>query len=123
MLAITQFEVYVLENGRWTIHARYGSDQRKAAVMDARTTEFTTGLPTKVVAETYFPEINESELVTAYISPKARELREQAKTVKRAGRAPGTPRAMCTPTPRYARPDRTHRPAPGTRPRAGPTAA
>ncbi len=94
MLAITQFEVYVLDNGRWTIHARYGSDQRKAAVMDARTTEFTTGLPTKVVAETYFPEINESELVTAYISPKARELRENAKTVKRSGRAPGSPRQM-----------------------------
>jgi hypothetical protein len=94
MLAITQFEVYVLDNGRWTIHARYGSDQRKAAVMDARTTEFTTGLPTKVVAETYFPEINESELVTAYISPKARELRESGKTLKRSGRAPGTPRHM-----------------------------
>ncbi|MGE3475126.1 MAG: hypothetical protein AB7H70_04900 [Rhodospirillaceae bacterium] len=94
MLAITQFEVYVLDNGRWTIHARYASDQRKAAVMDARTTEFTTGLPTKVVAETYFPEINESELVTAYISPKARELRESGKTVKRSGRAPGSARHM-----------------------------
>jgi len=90
MLAITQFEVYVLDHGRWTIHARYGSHQRKAAVMDARTTEFTTGLPTKVVCETYFPEINESELVTAYVSPKARELREEAKT-RRQGRSPGPP--------------------------------
>lgn len=88
MLSVTQFEVYVLDHGRWTIHARYGGDQRKAAVMDARTTEFTTGLPTKVVAETYFPEIDESELVTAYISPKARDLREAAKSVKRAGRNP-----------------------------------
>ncbi len=88
MLSITQFEVYVLDHGRWTIHARYGSDQRKAAVMDARSTEFTTGLPTKVVAETYFPEIGESELVTAYISPKARERREAAKSIKRAGRSP-----------------------------------
>lgn len=94
MLAITQFEVYVLDNGRWTMHARYGSDQRKAAVMDARSTEFTTGLPTKVVAETYFPEINESELVTAYISPKARALRESGRTVKRSGRAPGSARHM-----------------------------
>lgn len=87
MLSITQFEVYVLDNGRWTIHARYGSEERKAAVMDARNTEFTTGLPTKVVAETYFPEIDEAELVTAYISPKARELRDAAKSVKRSGRA------------------------------------
>ncbi len=86
MLAITQFEVYVLEHGRWTIHARYGSDQRKAAIMDARNTEYTTGFPTKVVAETYFPETNESELVTAYVSPKARELRENAKTARRPGR-------------------------------------
>lgn len=88
MLAITQFEVYVHDQGRWTLHARYGSDQRQAAVTDARTTEYSTGLPTKVVCETYFPEINESELVTAYISPKARELREEAKA-RRKGRSPG----------------------------------
>ncbi|MCA0200713.1 MAG: hypothetical protein LCH56_07700 [Proteobacteria bacterium] len=97
MLAITQFEVYVLDKGRWTIHARYGSDQRRAAIMDARTTEITTGLPTKVVAETYFPESNESELVTAYIGPKARELRESAKAIKRSGRSSGAPRHMAAP--------------------------
>ncbi|MGE4061790.1 MAG: hypothetical protein AB7E79_00330 [Rhodospirillaceae bacterium] len=91
MLSVTQFEVYVFDHGRWTIHARYGSDQRKAAVMDARTTEFSTALPTKVVAETYFPEIDESELVTVYVSPKARELREAAK-IRRSGRTPMTAR-------------------------------
>lgn len=90
MLAITQFEVYVREHGRWTIHARYSSEQRKPAIMDARTTEFTTGLPTKVVRETYFPEVNESELVTVYVSPKARALNEASQSVRRQGRQLGT---------------------------------
>lgn len=96
MLAITQFEVYVLDHGRWTIHARYGSDQRKMAIMDARNTEFSTGLPTKVIVETYFPEIDEAELVTAYISPKARERREAAKSVKRVGRNASLQRPLST---------------------------
>lgn len=99
MLSITQFEVYALDHGRWTLHARYGSDQRKAAVMDARNTEFTTGLPTKVVVETYFPEIDESELVTAYISPKARERREAAKNIKRSGHHPMAARRAAVITP------------------------
>jgi hypothetical protein len=107
MLAITQFEVYVLDHGRWTIHARYGSDQRKAAIMDARNTEFTTGLPTKVIAETYFPEIDEAELVTAYISPKARERREAAKQIKRGG---GSAAATQRPAPATATTGKQRRP-------------
>lgn len=73
MLAITQYEVYAFSQGRWTLHARYPSEDQKEAVLDARTTEAATGFPTKVVRETYFPEINNSETITTYISPKAKE--------------------------------------------------
>lgn len=73
MLSVTQFEVYALQHGRWTLHARYPSEERKQAILDARTTEIATGFPTKVMRETYFPELNDTELVTAYISPKAKE--------------------------------------------------
>jgi len=73
MLAITHFEVYAFHQGRWTLHARYTSEDQKEAVLDARTTEASTGFPTKVVRETYFPEINNSETLTTYISPKAKE--------------------------------------------------
>jgi len=75
MLAITQFEVYVLQHGRWILHARYSGEERHEAVLDARTTEIATGYPTKVLRETYFPEVNDSETVTAYISPKAKTAR------------------------------------------------
>ena len=42
MLAVTQFEVYALQHGRWTLHARYTSEERKEAILDARTTEIAT---------------------------------------------------------------------------------
>jgi adenylate cyclase len=73
MLAITQFEVYVLQQGRWILHARYPGEERQQAVLDARTTEAATGFPAKVIRETYFPEVNDSERITTYISPKAKE--------------------------------------------------
>lgn len=73
MLAITQFELYVLQKGRWLLHARYPGEERNEAVLDARTTEHTTGFPSKVIRETYFPDINESERITTYISQKAKD--------------------------------------------------
>ena len=73
MLAITQFEVYVLQKGRWLLHARYPGEERDQAVLDARTTEHTTGFPSKVIRETYFPDINDSERITTYISQKAKD--------------------------------------------------
>ncbi len=73
MLAITQFEVHVLQKGRWTIHARYPGEERNQAIQDARATEAGTGFATKVIRETYFPEVNESERITVYASPKAKE--------------------------------------------------
>ena len=66
MLAITQFEVLALQRGRWILHARYSSEERNEAVSDAQSTETSTGFPTKVVRETYFPEVNESERITTY---------------------------------------------------------
>lgn len=77
MLSIVQFEVYALQHGRWTLHARYPSEERQEAILDARTTELATGFPTKVIRETYFPEINDTELITAYISPKAKEFQSR----------------------------------------------
>jgi adenylate cyclase len=87
MLAITQFEVYVLQQGRWTIHARYPGEERQEAVLDARTTEHATGFPTKVIRETYFPDVNDSERITAYISPKAKA-HDQAHKMKANERRP-----------------------------------
>ena len=73
MLGVTQFEVYALEQGRWILHARYAGHDQKEALWDARTTEASTGFPTKIVRETFFPEINDSERITTYISPNAKK--------------------------------------------------
>lgn len=71
-MATTQFEVYVLEYGRWTLHARYSAHERNEAVQDAGSTDANVRLPTKVIRETYFPERNESECVTIYTSPRTK---------------------------------------------------
>lgn len=73
MLGVTQFEVYALAKGRWTLHARYAGHDQNEAMWDARTTEASTGFPTKIVRETFFPEINDSERITTYISPNAKK--------------------------------------------------
>ena len=73
MLAVTQLEVYVLARGRWTLHARYAGEDNKEALWDAQATERSTGYPAKIVRETFFPELNDSERITTYISPKAKK--------------------------------------------------
>ncbi len=83
MLAITQFEVLALQRGRWILHARYTGEERNEAVSDAQATENSTGFPTKVVRETYFPEINESERITTYVSPRAKSAPEPAANQRR----------------------------------------
>ena len=83
MLAITQFEVQVLQKGRWLIHARYPGEEHHQAVQDARATEASTGFPSKVIRETYFPDINESERITIYISQKAKDATKTAASQRR----------------------------------------
>lgn len=71
--SIVQYEVYVLEEGRWSLHARYPGAERDDAITDARRTEVSTGFPTKVVRDTYYPEENRSEEIDAYVSPNVKK--------------------------------------------------
>ena len=90
MLAITQFEVYVLQKGRWTLHARYPGEERREAVADAHTVETRTGFPSKVIRETYFPDVNDSERFTIYTSPKIKEAEANRLRAKPRRRSPMT---------------------------------
>ncbi len=74
MRGIVQYVVYVLTQGQWYLHARYRGAQRVDAINDASSTESDTGRATKVVRDTYWPDVNENEEVTTYLSPKARAL-------------------------------------------------
>lgn len=70
MRAVIQFEVYCLQEGRWTLNSRFGQTERQDAIKDAMHAEGSTGLPTKVIRDTYFPDTNTNETVTIYSSPK-----------------------------------------------------
>jgi adenylate cyclase len=83
MRGIVQYEVYVLEGGRWSLHARYPGVQRADAVNDATATESFTGRPTKVVRDTYFPDLNQNEEVTTYMSPRAKMMKALADATSR----------------------------------------
>jgi adenylate cyclase len=87
MRGIVQYEVYVLDEGRWTLCARYPGAQREDAVNDASSTEAATGRPTKVVRDTYYPETNQNEEITTYISPKGRALQKVMSAHRRAATA------------------------------------
>ncbi len=76
MFSVTQFEVQVYHDRRWSIHARYRKNEREEAVRDAIATENSTRYPAKVIRENYYPENNTTETLTIYETPKARKLRE-----------------------------------------------
>ncbi len=72
MLRVVQYEVYVLDRGRWFFQSRYPGAERDEAILDARNTEVRTGYPTKVVKDTYHRDQNYSEETTTYTSPNAK---------------------------------------------------
>lgn len=72
ILAIVQYEVHVLEQGRWHLHARYVREDRDRALEDARSTEAFVGRPTKVIRDVYDPDTGTNDESTIYISPRAR---------------------------------------------------
>src|SRR5688572_23403962 len=88
MLSIIQYEVYAFVDGRWSLHARYPSAERREALMDARATEATTNNPTKVVRDAYFPETNSSEENTIYLSPRMKN-KQAAAAARNAARGKG----------------------------------
>lgn len=96
MQKIVQFEVYVQENGRWSFHARYRGYEWDQALDDARRTEMVTGLPTKIIRDTYDRDRGVSEETVAYQSPNAKKskTKQQAATaVHASGRTRRSDRA------------------------------
>ena len=72
MTRLTNYEVYAFVRDRWTLHARYPGEERDMAILDAKRTENELNVPTKVIRESYYPHLNYSDEVTAYISPLAK---------------------------------------------------
>lgn len=81
-LTLIHYEVYALQGGRWVLHARYRREERDTALEEARRIETGLGIASKVIREVYYPQENNSEEATIYVSDKARQMRA-------AYRAPG----------------------------------
>jgi adenylate cyclase len=87
MLRVVQYEVHILDEGRWYFHARYPGAERDEALSDARQTEYQTGYPAKVIKDTYHRDLNYSEETVIYLSPNAKS---KAPKRKPRGKKPGT---------------------------------
>lgn len=96
--AIVNYEVYVQEQGRWTLQMRFRGDERELALSEAHDAERRLNRAVKVTRETYFPRTNTADEAVVYLSPRLRS----------------------TPAPAAARPVRPARPLPPMRKPAPP---
>jgi class 3 adenylate cyclase len=64
--SVTTYEIYLVDNGRWALHARYRRDERDKALDEARTMERELNTQVKVVREVYNPTENSNEETTIY---------------------------------------------------------
>ncbi len=69
-LQVTTYEVYIVDNGRWVLHARYRRDEREKAIEEAKVIEREMGTQVKVSREVYNSSDNTSEETTVYASEK-----------------------------------------------------
>ena len=70
-LQVTTYEVYIIDNGRWVLHARYRRDEREKAVEEAKVIERELSTSVKVTREVYNSADNTSEETTVYATEKA----------------------------------------------------
>ena len=68
MSNIVNYEVYVYDNNTWNLQARYSSEKRTEALEDAKSTEFSTNRPTKVIRETYDLNTQKFQQTLVYLS-------------------------------------------------------
>jgi len=64
--SITTYEIYLVDNGRWALHARYRREEREKALEEARNMERELNTQVKVVREIYDPSDNSNEETTIY---------------------------------------------------------
>ena len=92
------FDVYYHQNGRWSVHASFESDQRELAIEEAKGVEAKLGYPARVVRETFFEDTNTSDAIVTWQGPKSRKLSDSDSMfgpgagAKPAAKASGSPR-------------------------------
>lgn len=105
--ATVHYEVYALKNARWSLHARFGRNEKQQAVDEAKTVERTLGIAAKVVRENYYPGNNVSEEISVYAGdPVLKGASERFSATVRT-------RAMARPDESPAAPSRAAQPSGG----------
>lgn len=90
--ATVHYEVYAFKSARWSLHARFGRNEKQLAIEEAKTVERTLGLAAKVVRENYYPGNNVSEEISVYAGdPALRAAGERISSRTGGGRTMGRP--------------------------------
>ncbi|MGE4063141.1 MAG: hypothetical protein AB7E79_07210 [Rhodospirillaceae bacterium] len=87
---IVQYEVQVLQDGHWTVRARYTRSERDHAFTEARRIDLNESHPARVVRDVYDPQNGRSQEFTIFMSDRAKMFKPGAPPSTR-GKA--TPRA------------------------------
>jgi len=69
-LAVVSYELYILEDRGWMLHARFPRQERDVALQEARHLESCLNTGVKVLRETYFPSTNSCLEDVVYCTPK-----------------------------------------------------
>ncbi|MBI4968143.1 MAG: adenylate/guanylate cyclase domain-containing protein [Rhodospirillales bacterium] len=87
---VVHYEVYVLDRKRWTLHARMESEDREAALDEAKRLDRDPSISgVKVVRETYHSNTNQTEETTIFIGARTHGLKEVAADAESGGRRAG----------------------------------
>ena len=68
--SITTYEVLLIDNERWVLHARFRREEREKALEEARNVERELNTQVKVIREIYNPADNSNEETTIYTSER-----------------------------------------------------
>ncbi|WP_413203941.1 adenylate/guanylate cyclase domain-containing protein [Rhodospirillum sp. A1_3_36] len=86
MPPLTHYELYAFEGHNWTLQQRFVGSERETAIQEAKSLEIHLGMPTKVIREYHNPQSGMFDEHVVYISPRFKEVKDQAKQA-RAGKA------------------------------------
>jgi adenylate cyclase len=82
MPPLTHYELYAFEGRDWTLQQRFVGSERDMAIQEAKSLEAHLGMPTKVIREYHNPQTGMSDEHVVYISPRFKDMKEQAKQAR-----------------------------------------
>src|SRR6185369_13439605 len=111
-MARDSFEVYLYQDGRWSVHSSFEGNQRDEALLTAQELEKSARLPVRLVRETYDPQTNTTEEAISWQSAKAKEMPDADNMFGTKAPAPAPKKKKAAPKPAPAPRRKEPEPAP-----------